>query len=108
MSNSAMDMVIGAGGTKNAEQAVKHLKAAEQMSASGDKPGAIAEYRRALQADSTNVDAMFALAYLLDRIGEEEEAISLYEAHGFRPMPLAHPGRECARSCPLAYALDLA
>jgi DNA-directed RNA polymerase subunit alpha len=79
MSNSAMDMVIGAGGTKNAEQAVKHLKAAEQMSASGDKPGAIAEYRRALQADSTNVDAMFALAYLLDRIGEEEEAISLYE-----------------------------
>jgi putative acetyltransferase len=37
-----------------------------------------------------------------------KEAISLYEAHGFRPMPLAHPGRECARSCPLAYALDLA
>lgn len=79
MSNSAMDMVIGAGGTKNAEQAIKHLKAAEQLSAAGDKPGAIAEYRRALQADSTNVDAMFALAYLLDRIGEEEEAISLYE-----------------------------
>ena len=79
MSNSAMDMVIGAGGTKNAEQATKHLRAAAQIADAGDKSGAIAEYRRALQADSTNVDAMFQLAYLLDRIGEEEEAIALYE-----------------------------
>ncbi len=85
MSNTAMDMVIGAGGAKNAEQAIKHIKAAEQLALSGDKAGSVAEYRRALQADATNVDAMFQLAYLLDQMGEEDEAISLYETVCERP-----------------------
>ncbi|MBX3317854.1 MAG: tetratricopeptide repeat protein [Phycisphaeraceae bacterium] len=79
MSNSAMDMVIGAGSAKNAEQAVRHIRAAEQLALAGDKVGAVAEYRRALASDATNVDAMFQLAYLLDQMGEEDEAMSLYE-----------------------------
>lgn len=74
-----MDMVIGAGSAKNAEQAVRHIRAAEQLALAGDKVGAVAEYRRALASDATNVDAMFQLAYLLDQMGEEDEAMSLYE-----------------------------
>ncbi|QYK47418.1 MAG: tetratricopeptide repeat protein [Phycisphaeraceae bacterium] len=85
MSNSAMDMVIGAGSAKNAEQAVKHIRAAEQLALAGDKVGAVAEYRRALASDATNVDAMFQLAYLLDQMGEEDEAMSLYETVCDRP-----------------------
>lgn len=80
-----MDMVIGAGSAKNAEQAVKHIRAAEQLALAGDKVGAVAEYRRALASDATNVDAMFQLAYLLDQMGEEDEAMSLYETVCDRP-----------------------
>ena len=39
----------------------------------------MAEYRRAVAADPTAYDAMFALAYRLDLVGEEDEAIALYE-----------------------------
>lgn len=84
MSNT-LDMVIGAGSSRNTEQAMKHVRAAEQLSLSGDKEGAAAEFRRALAADAVNTDAMFELAYLLDQAGEEEEAIALYERCCERP-----------------------
>lgn len=84
MSNT-LDMVIGAGTSRNTEQATKHVRAAEQMLNAGDREGAIAEYRRALQADAMSTDAMFELAYLLDQMGEEEEAIALYERVCERP-----------------------
>jgi DNA-directed RNA polymerase subunit alpha len=84
MSNT-LDMVIGAGSSRNTEQANKHVRAAEQLALSGDREGAAAEYRRALAADAMNTDAMFQLAYLLDQAGEEEEAIALYERCCDRP-----------------------
>lgn len=77
---SDLDMVIGAEESKrDVEAARKHLAAAGKAKEVGDRPGAIAELRRAVAADPANNDAMFSLAYLLDLAGAEDEAAALYE-----------------------------
>jgi DNA-directed RNA polymerase subunit alpha len=79
-STNPLDMVIGAEETRrDAELAAKHLTAAQAADAAGNRETAIAEYRRAVTADPTNAEAVFALAYRLDLAGEDEEAIELYE-----------------------------
>ena len=81
MATSPMDLVIGAGSSadRDIETAQRHFHAATNLANAGDKLGAITELRKAVGADSANVDAMFQLAYLLDLVGEEDEALSLYE-----------------------------
>jgi len=76
-----MDVVIGAGSAshRDLETAQQHLNAATNLLNSGEKLGAIAEYRKALAADPENTEAMFHLAYVLDLVGEEDEALALYE-----------------------------
>lgn len=77
---SALDMVIGAGeAQRNAKLANEHAKKGEEFFASGNKEGAIAELRKAAAADPTNSHVFFRLGYLLDLVGEEDEAISMYE-----------------------------
>jgi DNA-directed RNA polymerase subunit alpha len=79
-STNPLDMVIGAEETRrDAETSAKHLAAAQAADTTGDRQAAVNEYRKAVQADPTNTNAMFALAYRLDLLGEEEEAIALYE-----------------------------
>lgn len=70
-------MVIGSGG--DSALAGRLLTEARQQAAAGDRMGAIATLRRAVQADAGHDDAAFMLAYYLDLAGEEDEAISLYE-----------------------------
>ena len=79
---SPLDTVIGSAPAALRDTATsdKHMKAAQQLEAQGDKVGAIGEYRKALAADPQNVSATFKLAYLLDLCGEEEESLSLYES----------------------------
>ncbi|RMH14279.1 MAG: hypothetical protein D6695_01700 [Planctomycetota bacterium] len=81
MSSDPMDVVIGAGSAshRDLETAQQHLNAATNLLNSGEKLGAIAEYRKALAADPENTEAMFHLAYVLDLVGEEDEALALYE-----------------------------
>jgi DNA-directed RNA polymerase subunit alpha len=81
MPNDPMDMVIGADETqtRDAEGCARHMAAAKEAEDAGDRLGAIAEFRKAVRCDPQSVDAMFALAYRLDLVGEEDEAIAIYE-----------------------------
>ncbi len=81
MSTDPMDVVIGAGPAsgRDTEEAQRHLNAATNLINAGEKIGAIAELRSAITADPQSTEAMFRLAYLLDLVGEEDEALALYE-----------------------------
>lgn len=75
-----MDTVIGAGeAQRDAKAAAAHLDAAEKADKAGDRIGTVMAYRKALAADPTNAAILFALAYRLDLMGEEDEAVALYE-----------------------------
>ncbi len=76
-----MDMVIGSDESVSRDPATaeKHRKAAQSAEASGDRPGAVALYRKAAAADGADAESIFRLAFLLDLSGEEDEAIALYE-----------------------------
>ncbi len=78
MAQDPMDMVIGASrGDEKAAQA--HLVAATNAEQTGSREVAISELRKAVAADPDNCEALFRLAYQLDLVGEEDEAIALYE-----------------------------
>jgi DNA-directed RNA polymerase subunit alpha len=81
MSTDPMDVVIGAGPAsgRDTEEAERHLNAATNLINAGEKIGAIEELRSAITADPQSTEAMFRLAYLLDLVGEEDEALALYE-----------------------------
>ncbi|QYU69996.1 tetratricopeptide repeat protein [Leptolyngbya sp. 15MV] len=80
MAGDAMDLVIGAGeAQRDAKAAARHMEAARAAESKGDRDGVIVELRRAVAADPTNPQALFDLAYRLDLVGEEDEAIAMYE-----------------------------
>ena len=75
-----LDMVIGAGeAQRDAKAAAKHLEAAKAAEGRGERETTIAEMRRAVTADPQNGAAFFELAYRLDAVGEEDEAMAMYE-----------------------------
>ena len=78
-----LDTVIGIGESTasrgDAQAASRLVVSGEAARASGDREKAVAEYRRAVAADPNNSEALFRLAYELDLMGEEDEAIALYE-----------------------------
>ena len=76
-----MDIVIGVDDSTTAdpEAAAKHLEEARELSANDSVYQAIEGYRRAVAADSGNVEALFEMACHLDLIGEDEEALAIYE-----------------------------
>jgi DNA-directed RNA polymerase subunit alpha len=81
-----LDMVIGAGeAQRDAKAAAKHLDAAKAAEARGDRETTIGELRRAVTADPQNGAALFELAYRLDAVGEEDEALAMYERSAERP-----------------------
>lgn len=81
MSHDPLDTVIGAGEApvRDTQTATKHRASAATLEQQGDREGAIAELRRALAADPEDAAILFDLAYRLDMVGEEDEAIALYE-----------------------------
>lgn len=76
-----LDMVIGSSETHKRDQAAaaRHLEAATKAEAAGERTAAITELRKAVAADPDSPAALFRLAYHLDLVGEEEEALVLYE-----------------------------
>jgi DNA-directed RNA polymerase subunit alpha len=82
MPHDPLDLVIGAEpARRDAQAAGRHLNAAVALLEPGqnDRHGAIAELRKALAADPSNGEVLFRLAYQLDQVGEEDEAVALYE-----------------------------
>ena len=79
--NNPMDIMIGASEAERSDPqaAQRHHKAASEAGAAGDRVNEIAHLRKAAAADPSNVHNLFALAYALDLVGEEDEAIALYE-----------------------------
>jgi DNA-directed RNA polymerase subunit alpha len=73
---SGLDTVIG-GKAGNPEQVKKHLAEAERLEKAGDRAGAVRELRAANEI-SDDHGVTFKLAYMLDLLGEENEAVALY------------------------------
>ena len=76
MSTNTEDLVIGEGDVAKAQELHQRGLAAE---AEGDRITAIEAYREAV-AESPLTESRFRLAWLLDLMGEEEEALSLYQS----------------------------
>ena len=73
---SGLDTVIG-GKAGNPEQVKKHLAEADRLEKAGDRAGAVRELRAANEL-SDDHGVTFKLAYMLDLLGEENEAVALY------------------------------
>lgn len=81
-----LEMVIGAAEVqRDAAAAARHAAEAEKLEAAGERSRAVAELRRAVQCDPTDQAILFRLAFLLDLIGEEDEAVVTYERACERP-----------------------
>ncbi len=81
MSHDPLDTVIGVKESVKRDPAAaqRHLASADKLLKDGDRDGCIAELRRACSADPESSAAVFQLAYQLDLVGEEDEALALYE-----------------------------
>lgn len=81
MAGDPLDIVIGSDESvaRDAHASATLLAEGNRLEAEGDRPAAVAEMRKAVAADPENFSALFRLAYLLDIMGEEDEAIALYE-----------------------------
>jgi hypothetical protein len=89
---SGLDTVIG-GKAGNPEQVKKHLAEADRLEKAGDRAGAVRELRAANDL-SDDHGVTFKLAYMLDLLGEENEAVALYT----EITNSAAPSACCARS----------
>jgi DNA-directed RNA polymerase subunit alpha len=79
VSEDVLDTMIGSReAAADPAAAGAHYRAALGLEAEGDRVAAIEELRKAVQRDD-NPAHRFKLAYLLDLVGEEDEAIALYE-----------------------------
>ena len=76
MSTNTEDLVIGEGDVAKAQELHQRGLAAE---AEGNRIAAIEAYREAV-TESPLTESRFRLAWLLDLMGEEEEALSLYQS----------------------------
>lgn len=87
MSSDPLDMVIGTDHSAQRDQGASAKSFAEAVAHldAGDRVAGVAALRRAVSADPENNDALFQLAYQVDLMGEEEEAIALYERCCERP-----------------------
>ena len=79
MSQHVLDTMIGSReAVADPKAAEAHYRAAMDAEANAERETAIEELRRAVQKDD-QPEYYFRLAYLLDLVGEEDEAVVLYE-----------------------------
>lgn len=87
MAQHVLDTIIGAGDSKADPKAAEaHYRAGMAAEAGNDHLGALEAYRKASRLDG-NPNYAFKLAFMLDLVGEEEEAISIYEQLCNRDQP---------------------
>ena len=90
MSQSVLDTMIGAGEKADPKAAQSHYQAAVAAEQINDRMKAIEEFRKAARLDPNTAQYTFKLAYALDLVGEEDEAIALYEQLCGRGQPHVH------------------
>ncbi len=73
-----LDTEIGSGHRSDLGAAKSHFESAIRLEDEGDRAGAITELRAAVDAGN-EPNHRFRLAYLLDLVGEEEQATDLLE-----------------------------
>ncbi len=81
MAHDPLDTVIGVAESAKRDTAAasRHAKAADDAEKAGDRPGAVVELRKAVSADTESAELLFRLGYALDLLGEEDEAVAVYE-----------------------------
>jgi DNA-directed RNA polymerase subunit alpha len=81
MANDPMDMVIGVDDAAKRDSATagKHVNAGVKAARDGDRTAAILEFKRAAMADANHAEALFRMAFHLDLVGEEDEALVALE-----------------------------
>lgn len=88
MSPSALD--IDALEIKDTKTALKYLEQGRKAEESGDRVKAIEAYEAAFTADPDHEEVCFRLAYNLDLVGEDDEALHLYEQCAGHKPPRLH------------------
>ncbi len=87
MTQDVLDTIIGSREAAADPQAAQaHYEAGLAAEANGQREAAIDELRQALQRGD-NPEHQFKLAYLLDLVGEEDEAVAVYEQLCARDQP---------------------
>ena len=87
MATSALDTVIGGTTTASDPQgAGSHFKKGLECEKTGDRVAAIEHFRAAVERDA-QAEHLFRLAYMLDMVGEENEAIKYYTLLSKRTEP---------------------
>ena len=87
MPTSALDTVIGGTTTASDPQgAASHFKKGLECEKTGDRAAAIEHFRAAVERDA-QAEHLFRLAYMLDMVGEENEAIKYYTLLSKRTEP---------------------
>jgi len=81
-----LDTMIGSGAKVDPKAAEAHYKAGQDAEAGNDHVKAAQEYRAAMML-SDKPEYAFKLAYMLDLLGEEDEALALYEQLAARERP---------------------
>jgi DNA-directed RNA polymerase subunit alpha len=82
-----LDTMIGAGQEAQDPQAAEaHFRAGVDAETAGERERAIDEFRQAARLDGRS-EYVFKLAYMLDLVGEEDEAVALYEQITQREQP---------------------
>src|SRR5687767_3089854 len=88
VAQNVLDTMIGAGDSKADPQAAElQYRMGMQAEAANDHLLAIEAYRKASRLDGNNAQYAFKLAFMLDLVGEEDEAISIYEQLCNRDQP---------------------
>ena len=76
---SETDSSVERGAVRDGEASSKYFANGTAAEKKGDRVAAVAAYEAAYAADPDNAEVCFRLAYNLDLLGEEDEAMHLYE-----------------------------
>jgi DNA-directed RNA polymerase subunit alpha len=87
MSQSSSSAWLAGQEIRDPQTSRKYLDIGIKAEHGGDRLRAIEAYEAAFTADPDNPDVCFRLAYCLDLVGEEEEAMHLYEQCVQQPRP---------------------
>lgn len=87
MAEDVLDTIIGVGaGAADPKAAAEHYQRGIKAEAEGDRYRAIEEFRKAAELGDLQ-EYRFKLAMHLDLVGEEEQALAIYEDLASRPQP---------------------
>ena len=85
--SEATTPTMDAAAVRDTATASKYFENGRQAEQAGDRAAAVKAYEAAYTADPDNSEVCFRLAYCLDLLGEEDEAVHLYEQCAQLPQP---------------------